>query len=87
MKTCPECGRPLTREPLTKTEAAVHRYVSRYVKKHGYSPSHREVCDHFGWRSLATTNEYLGRLVGKGWLARAAYNESRAYVPIPEGCE
>lgn len=83
MKTCSARGRPLQREPLTKTDAAVFRYVSRYVEENGISPTHQEVCDHFGWSSLASAHEYLNRLVDKGWLTKSHY-QGRAYAPVTE---
>lgn len=41
---------------------ALYEYLRRYVRRHGYAPSHREMRDALGWTSSNQVRHYLDRL-------------------------
>lgn len=47
-RACYACGRPIQRDPLSKVDAAVFRFVSFHMSEHGCAPTHQEVCDLVG---------------------------------------
>lgn len=64
-------------KPLNKTQAKVLAFISRYIKKNGYSPTMREVSDHFGWSSVNAAAGPMWGLAKKGYLEKT----SRGYRP------
>jgi hypothetical protein len=54
--------------PLTKKQRDLVNYLVSYIREHRYSPSYREIAEHFGYRSLATVHEHVGKLAAKGLL-------------------
>lgn len=76
---CPTCGHvphPATR-PLTTKQAAVLRFVERFIAGTGIAPRLEDIATGFGYRSLATAAEHLRALEDKGWIRRA-FNRERA---------
>lgn len=65
------------RQPLTKRQAEVYRWVFQYIAIAGYAPTCEEIADRFGFASLATVVEHLQNLERKGYLRRE-YNNARA---------
>lgn len=71
--TCHHCGAPLWAErekPLTRKQARLYAYLTKYRAKHGCAPSLQEIAEQFGYRSLSTVHELLGHLEAKGYLRR-----------------
>jgi len=54
--------------PLTPKQKAVYDYICNFTEMNGYSPSHREIAEVFGFRSLGTVRNYLIRLEREGLL-------------------
>lgn len=55
-------------EKLTKKQSEILDYVVEYLRDHEYSPSYREIADHFGMASTATVHEHIKNLERKGYL-------------------
>lgn len=49
-------------------ELAVARWIDGFNKEHGYSPSVRELCAGFGWRSSSTGHDALERCIRLGYV-------------------
>ena len=55
-------------DPLTKRQKEILEYVKRFITKHDYAPSYREIADSFGFSSVATVAEHIETLKNKGYL-------------------
>ena len=55
--------------PLTKRQAQILEYLRSHIDKNGYSPSYREIGQHFGLSSTATIAEHIESLKEKGYLS------------------
>lgn len=65
------------RLPLTKRQWEILDYITAYIRVQGYSPTYREIADHFELASLATVHEHLASIERKGWITKQR-NEARA---------
>jgi repressor LexA len=61
---------------LTERQKSVLEYIAEYQKKHGISPTHREIRDQFGYSSFGTVYKHLRLLQEKGYLHRD-WNQKR----------
>ena len=52
--------RPMT--PPTPLGRSILRWIEAFCLSHGYSPTFRELCDAFGWKSPNAAAEHLRRL-------------------------
>jgi repressor LexA len=70
--TCPNCHTPWTpaRPPLTAAQRRVLDAIRRHQGEHGVSPTHRELADATGVRSLATISGHLEALEAGGYVHR-----------------
>jgi len=68
---------------LTKRQREVLDFISKFVEKHGYSPSFEEIGKGMGLSSLATIHKHLTNLEKKGMLKRD-YNRSRSIDVLPQ---
>ena len=55
-------------QPLTSRQIEILRWITNYIAEHGYSPSLRELCLAFGFRSTQGAVCHLRPLRLKGWL-------------------
>lgn len=55
-----------TKSNLNETLELVYSYIVSYVKKEGYPPSVREICQGVGIRSTSTVHAHLRRLMDEG---------------------
>ncbi|MCX6744421.1 MAG: transcriptional repressor LexA [Candidatus Parcubacteria bacterium] len=62
---------------LTKRQKEIIDYINAFVSEYGYSPSYREIGDHFGLSSTATVCEHIQTLEEKGYL-KTDPNEARS---------
>lgn len=62
---------------LTKKQKRILDYLKDFIRNHGYSPSFEEICQAFGYTSLATVYEHLTNLEAKGYI-RKSYRGSRS---------
>ena len=64
---------------MTKRQKEILDFLRQFVDEHGYSPSYEEICQAFGFASLATVHEHVSNLARKGYI-RKAFRESRSIV-------
>lgn len=62
---------------LTKRQKEILNFIKKFIKAHGYSPTIREIGNHFRLSSPATIHKHLSNLESKGLIMRS-YNKSRA---------
>ena len=55
-------------QPLTKRQAQILEYITDFIEEHNYSPSYREIGQHFQLSSTATIAEHIESLKQKGYL-------------------
>lgn len=71
-------SRDSSRQPtyLTERQKAVLDFIAEYQARHGISPTHREIREHFGYSSFGTVYKHLKLLQQKGYLHRD-WNQKR----------
>lgn len=57
---------------LTPRQKGILDYISGFIVDHGYSPSFREIAEHFHFSSTGTVAEYISILEEKGYLSKSA---------------
>ncbi len=55
---------------LTPKQSQVFNFIDNFIEREGFAPTQRQIADHFGFRSLGTVQDYLGRLEQQGYLTR-----------------
>lgn len=60
---------------LTKKQKEVYDYIQSYFDKNGFSPTQKEIKDHFGLKSFGSVNRYIkylneAELIELDWNAR-----------------
>ena len=63
--------------PLTAKEKSVLSFFEIQLRQNGISPSYQEICDHFGFASFNSVQNYLKQLTTKGYL-HMPQNQKRA---------
>ena len=62
---------------LTAKEKAVLQFIEQELLTKGISPSYQEICNHFGFASFNSVQNYLKQLTNKGYVA-IQQNQKRA---------
>ena len=82
-------------EKLTKKQQVVYDFVRKEVKKNGYAPTVREICEGVGLSSTSTVHTHLESLQKKGYIKRFpsknrmieiledGFNIALEYTPVP----
>lgn len=70
---------------LTERQRDILNFIRDFQKERGVAPTHREICDHFGFSSYGTVYKHLSLLEKKG-LIRRDWNQKRG-VELVEGNE
>ncbi len=68
---------------LTKKQKQIYDFIVKFVDDEGYSPSYREIADHFKLASVATVHAHVQSLVSKNYL-RTVDGEVRSLEPVQE---
>lgn len=63
--------------PLTMKERLVLEFIETELRTKGISPSYQEICDHFGFASFNSVQNYLKQLSAKGYV-QIPQNQKRA---------
>lgn len=71
---------------LTKRQRQILDFINEFSQKHGYSPSYREIGEHFGLSSTATIHAHVSALQKKG-LVKRSHNEARSIELIQNKVE
>jgi len=61
---------------LTERQRDILSFIREFQKEKGVAPTHREICDHFGFSSYGTVYKHLSLLEKKG-LIRRDWNQKR----------
>jgi len=61
---------------LTERQRDILGFIREFQKEHGVAPTHREICDHFGFSSYGTVYKHLSLLEKKGMIRRD-WNQKR----------
>ncbi len=55
---------------LTERQKAILDFILEFRSRNGIAPTHREICEHFGFSSYGTAYKHLKLLAEKGYLRR-----------------
>jgi repressor LexA len=68
----------MTKRPsyLTERQKEILDFILEFQRRRGISPTHREICDRFGYSSYGTVYKHLKLLQEKGYLRRE-WNQKR----------
>jgi repressor LexA len=55
---------------LTERQRQILEFISEFRQRRGVSPTHREICERFGYSSYGTVHKHLKLLERKGFLTR-----------------
>ena len=72
---------------ITEKQMKVLEYVKAQIKKNGYAPSVREICQALGLKSTSTVHGYLARLQKKGLIQKAALKPRTIRITDDENSE
>ena len=72
---------PVIRQPLTKKQTRVLAFIQARQES-GMSPTMREICDHFGFRSPNAATDHVKALRRKGYLAENPRGKARNFQII-----
>ncbi|HSP17064.1 MAG TPA: transcriptional repressor LexA [Thermoanaerobaculia bacterium] len=61
---------------VTERQRDILNFIKEFQNEHGIAPTHREICDHFGFSSYGTVYKHLSLLEKKG-LIRRDWNQKR----------
>ena len=64
------------RNYLTPRQKQILEFIGEFRRERGYSPTHREICERFGFTSYGTVHKHLKLLESKGFLRRD-WNQKR----------
>jgi repressor LexA len=59
---------------LTKKQKEVLDYITEYVRENDYSPTQKEIQEHFGFKSLGSVQDYIKYLINGGHLVNDSHS-------------
>ncbi len=59
---------------LTKKQKEVLDYITDYVRENNYSPTQKEIQEHFGFKSLGSVQDYIKYLKDGGYLTNDSHS-------------
>lgn len=68
---------------LTERQRDILEFIRQFQSARGVTPTHREICDHFGFSSYGTVYKHLSILERKG-LIRRDWNQKRGVEVIDQ---
>ena len=68
---------------LTERQRDILNFIRDFQKSRGIAPTHREICDHFGFSSYGTVYKHLSLLEKKG-LIRRDWNQKRGVEVVDD---
>jgi repressor LexA len=68
---------------LTERQRDILNFIRSFQKERGVAPTHREICDHFGFSSYGTVYKHLSLLQKKG-LIRRDWNQKRGVEVVDD---
>jgi repressor LexA len=70
---------------LTERQKEILDFIRQYQRDRGIAPTHREVCDRFGFSSYGTAYKHLRLLADKGYLRRDRHQRRGLELLEPAG--
>ena len=70
---------------LTERQRDILNFIREFQKKRGIAPTHREICDHFGFSSYGTVYKHLSLLEKKGLIRRDSNQKRGVEIVDQEG--
>ena len=86
MSVITEAFQGVKQREYTERQVEVLQFVDRFISEEGYSPSYREICDHFLFGSLNSVKRHLDALSMKGAINHTP-NVARSIVITDKGKE
>jgi len=68
---------------LTERQRDILQFIRDFQKERGVTPTHREICDHFGFSSYGTVYKHLSLLQKKGLIKRD-WNQKRGVEVVEQ---
>src|SRR6476469_996357 len=68
---------------VTERQRDILSFIKEHQKENGVAPTHREICDHFGFSSYGTVYKHLSLLEKKG-LIRRDWNQKRGVEVVED---
>ena len=68
---------------MTRRQREILDFIEAFREREGISPTHREICEHFGFSSYGTVHKHLKLLREKGLLEREKHRR-RGILPVEE---
>lgn len=59
---------------LTKKQKEVLDFITEYVRENDYSPTQKEIQEHFGFKSLGSVQDYIKYLTSGGYLVNDSHS-------------
>lgn len=72
---------------LTTRQKEILTYIKQYYAKNKYTPSIRNICEHFNLSSSATVKVHLDSIIEKGFLRRDSRNPRYLEIMVPNEFE
>lgn len=60
---------------LTRRQKEILGFIAEFHRQHGIAPTHREICERFGYSSYGTAHKHLKLLERKGYLVRRGHQK------------
>ena len=57
-------------EKLTKKQQSVLNFIKMYKTKTSFTPTHKEICQEFGYKSTNSAFKHKQSLIKKGYIKR-----------------
>jgi repressor LexA len=67
---------------LTERQQEILGFIEEFTRTRGIAPTHREICERFGFTSYGTVHKHLKLLAEKGFLRRD-WNQKRGMELLP----
>ena len=64
-----------SRGPLTRRQKEILDFITDFLATEGLPPTHREICEQFGYSSYGTVHKHLRLLRQKGYLDRETHQK------------
>ncbi len=68
---------------VTERQRDILSFIREFQRQRGVAPTHREICDHFGFSSYGTVYKHLSLLEKKG-LIRRDWNQKRGVEVVED---
>ena len=70
---------------ITPKQKLIYDFILRFRQKRGFSPSLKEIAEHFGFKAIGTVQDYIAALEKHGMIERGTSNTKRSMqVKTPE---